>query len=162
MTIYYNGNQVQRVFYGSQEVQRIYYGTELVWENWVTKTGELAKRTWSGGSREGLVYSSGEIALAKPCKIHEFTLHSKVLRTDINGRVSGKFIVYGWNGSSWITLLNAVSDTSNEWDKSFTRASASTSEVTKVKYEFYVNDTIWRSYTSDLRLHISKWEQKGA
>lgn len=162
MTIYYNGNQVQRVFYGGQEVQKIYYGTQLVWENWSTKIGELAKRTWSGGSREGLVYSSGEITLDKSCKIHQFTLYSKVLRTDINGRVSGKFIVYGWNGNSWITLLNAVSDTSTEWDKSFTRNCANQSEVTKVKYEFYVNDTIWRSYTSDLRLYISKWEQKGA
>lgn len=162
MTIYYNGNQVQRAFYGGQEVQRIYYGTQLVWENWITKTGELAKRTFSGGSREGLVYSSGEIALGTSCKIHEFTLHSKVLRTDINGRISGKFIVHGWNGNSWITLLNTISDTSTEWDKSFTKKSENTTEVTKVKYEFYVNDTIWRSYTCDLRLHISKWEQKGA
>lgn len=161
MAIHFNGNQIQRVFYDGQEVQRIYYGTQLVWENWVTKIGELAKRAWSGGSREGLVYSSGEIKLNKPYKIHEFTLYSKVLRNDINGRVSGKFIVYGWNGSSWITLLNTVSDTKNEWDKNFTRNCVNQSEVTKVKYEFYVNDTIWRSYTSDLRLYISKWEQKG-
>ena len=162
MTIYFNGNQIQKAFYGTQEVQKIYYGTQLVWENWKKKTGELAKRTWSGGSREGLVYSSGEISLDKPCKIHQFTLFSKVLRTDINGRISGKFIVYGWNGNSWITLLNTISDTSTEWDKTFTRNSETATEVTKVKYEFYVNDTIWRSYTCDLRLHISKWEQKGA
>ena len=147
---------------GITQLQKVALGTVVLWENWSTKTGELAKRTWSGGSREGLVYSSGEIDLGKTCKVHEFTLYSKVLRTDINGRISGKFIVYGWNGNSWITLLNTISDTSTEWDKTFTRNSETATEVTKVKYEFYVNDTIWRSYTCDLRLHISKWEQKGA
>lgn len=146
---------------GITQLQKVALGTVVLWENWSTKTGELAKRTWSGGSREGLVFSSGEITLDKTCKIHEFTLYSKVLRNDINGRVSGKFIVYGWNGNSWITLLDAVSDTSTEWDKNFTRSCTERSEVTKVKYEFYVNDIIWRSYTSDLRLHISKWEWKG-
>ena len=59
------------------------------------------------------------------------------------------------------SLLNTVSDTATEWDKNFIRPSASAAEITKVKYEFYVNDTIWRSYTSDFRLQISKWEQKG-
>ena len=162
MAIHFNTNQVGRVFYGNQEVQKVYYGTQLVWENWVLKVGELAKRAWAGNSREGLVYSSGEIALPKTCKIHEFTLFSKVLRTDINGRVNGKFIVYGWNGSSWVTLLNTVSDNNTEWQQYFTRSSSSKAEVTKIKYEFYVNDTVWRSYSSDLRLYISKWEQKGA
>lgn len=161
MTIHFNNNKVQKVFYEKQEVQKIYYGTKLVWENWVLKTGELAKRTWAGGSREGLVYSSGEIPLGGTCKVHEFTIFSKCLRNDINGRISGKFIVYGWDGSAWISLLNTVSDTATEWDKNFIRPSASAAEITKVKYEFYVNDTIWRSYTSDFRLQISKWEQKG-
>lgn len=151
---------------GSTQIQKIMLGTTLIWENWTAKTGELEKRTWAGDSSCGLVYSSGEITLSATCRIQEFTLFSKIIRNDITGRISGKFIVYGWNGTSWITLLNTVSNTSTtggEWQTYFTRSSSnSTSEITKLKYEFYVNDTINRSYTSDLRLYVSKWEQKGA
>lgn len=143
-------------------IQKIATYNTILWENWILKTGQLAKRTWVGNSREGLVYSSGEIALDNVCKIHEFTLFSKCIRNDISGRISGKFIIYGWTGTAWVTLLNTVSDTNAEWGTNFTRTVDSSKEVTKLKYEFYVNDTIWRSYTSDFRLQVSKWEQKGA
>ena len=162
MAVKISSTTLSNVKLGSTQIQKIMLGSSLIWENWTIKIGELQKRTWSGSSREGLVYSSGEITLNSAYKIHEFTLFSKVIRTDINGRVPGRFVVYGWDGSTWISLLDTISDNNSEWATYFSRTSNNTSEVSKLKYEFYVYDTIWRSYTSDLRLHVSKWEQKGS
>lgn len=167
MTIFYNGNQISNVCYGTQVVQKVYYGTQLVWENWVAKTGTMAKKEQSWKDTNfGLFYDSNVVSLGRTMKLRQFRCLGEALRVDINGRTPLKFEILArrTGTTTWDTLASKITSTTSgvDWNTEFSIDLTSNTEYDAVRYKLYVNDTISRSYTARGYVYLSSWIQKGA
>jgi hypothetical protein len=103
-----------------------------------------------------MTYASGDISLDKTYKIEQFGIFNQLIRDDISGREEGRFVAKGWDGEKWVLLLDYSTNNTTEWNTSIYIPSINpTVDVSKVMYEFYIVDTISRSYSGTMEMWIS-------
>ena len=158
---------LKNIIIGTTQIQKIIVGTTLIWENWVSKTGTMAKReqAWKN-TNYGLFYDSGEVSLGRTMKLRRFRCLGEALRVDINGRVSVKFEILArrTGTTTWDTLASKITSTTSgvDWNTEFSIDLTSNTEYDTVRYKLYVQETISRSYKARGYVYLSSWIQKGA
>lgn len=156
MSIKRGSTKILNVKRGSTQIKKICRGSTVIWEYRVSETGKFYSAKWSGKSYGGMTYESGEISLSGSYKIEGFGIHHEVLREDINGKEEGRYVAKGWDGEKWVVLLDHVTNNQTEWNIDvFVSSQNPTVEVSKLKYEFYIVDTISRSYSGTMELWVS-------
>ena len=139
-----------------------------VWRLWNDASGSKNYREHNNANQgvpeDFLVYDSGYLTFDRNIKITEFTLFSKVIRKDITGRISGKFVidVQRPDGSTFniLTYASETSVGSPEWSTIFTKAVNNNTEVKAIRYRFYVVDAVRRQYEVTMSANVTKWKQK--
>ena len=141
---------------GSTQIKKICRGSTVIWEYRVSQSGKFYSAAWSGKAYDGMTYASGDISLDKTYKIEQFGIFNQLIRDDISGREEGRFVAKGWDGEKWVLLLDYTTNNTTEWNTYIYVPSINpTVDISKVMYEFYIVDTISRSYSGTMEMWVS-------
>lgn len=164
MSVKFNGTSLTSVKFIDKGIattlDKVIFNGVTVFENWQKKTGKLGNMnevgTYSGTSSS--VALSKKISFGKTVRFSKISVRTKVVRSDIEGRLNGQVKIYGVKSNGASVLVATVN---NQWSTSVVSSSSTSDEFVAVRYDCYVMDDIARSHSYEFECAIVEWYEKG-